>query len=502
MIMLQVNISPEMLVGSYDLYPLDDYINKIAPRPSEEFSCSPNGWMYRRDTMGILPREVLKVFGQRKALRKEQLQANSNAEIIDIIIRDRNNGSRVRKEGVEYKVNEFNVTKPFDDKALLKLEYLSSKELFDLERLCRATAKTKNTGQINRKILINSAYGAMANKYFRYMDNRNASAVTMFGQLVIQWAERKINDYINKVIGTQNVKYVFYIDTDSVYVNVEKLVEKIGISKFRDTNHVVDFLDKFARERVEPMLKEAFAELSEYMNNMKSYMNMDREVIAMADIKSDGLGAFWTGKKRYALNVFDNEGVRYAEPQLKIMGIETQRSSTPKIVSKGLEDSIRIMLQDGVKPLQRYVEDYRNEFLMNYRNIDYKEMASVSSANNLEKYSDENIMPIKGCPGHIKGALAYNRIVRDRNEGLPIREGMKIMQLMLNPSNPFKTDRIAWESGENIPYELNDILDHVDYTSVLNKHFFPSLSRITEACNISYEFEDYEGVDEFIDTFF
>lgn len=497
MIMLQVNTSPEMLVDKFDVRPLAEYINKIAPRPSDEYSCSPNGWMYRKDEMGVLPREVLKVFKQRKSLRKEQLQANENAEKIEMIIRHED-----LSNGIDGDLHQFNLAKELTDEDLSILKTWNKKSLTQLEDMCRALAKTKNTGQLNRKILINSAYGAMANKYFRYMDTRNAEAITMFGQLTIQWAERNINNTMNKIVGTKDEKYVFYIDTDSVYVNVEKLVEKIGLSRFKDTNHLVDFLDRFAVEKIEPMLTKAFKELAEYMNNTESYMNMDREVIAMAELGTEGLGAIWTGKKRYALNVFDNEGVRYAEPQLKIMGIETQRSSTPKIVGRGLEEAIRVMLQEGITPLQKFVENYRNKFLLNYRELDYKELAGVSSANNLEKYSDENMMPLSRCPAHVKGALAYNRLVKERNVSTPIREGGKIMWLQLKPSNPYKSDRFSWESGENIPYEFRDVLDYVDYMSILDKHFFPALKRLTDAGGFSYENETTVGFESFENLFF
>ncbi|UQJ95772.1 DNA polymerase [Klebsiella phage CPRSB] len=54
-IIRQVNISPETIMGSFAVRALEEYINKTAPRPSDEFSCSPNGWMFRRDIKGVIP---------------------------------------------------------------------------------------------------------------------------------------------------------------------------------------------------------------------------------------------------------------------------------------------------------------------------------------------------------------------------------------------------------------------------------------------------------------
>ena len=69
--------------------------------------------------------------------------------------------------------------------------------------------------------------------------------------------------------------------------------------------------------------------MHQYVKSYEQKMEMSREVIADKGI--------WTAKKRYILNVHDNEGVKYKEPQLKIMGIEAVKSSTPEPVVKRLK---------------------------------------------------------------------------------------------------------------------------------------------------------------------
>lgn len=475
-IIRQVGISPETLVGSFAAASMQDYINKVAPRPSDQYSCSPNGWMYRKDIDGVIPVEIAKVFFQRKAQKGVMLTCDRNAERVKEALHDvRGNISEL----------DFDVRKDFDEESKSKLHELSKNALESLLDQCERASMAADTAQHNRKILINSLYGALGNIHFRYYDLRNASAITLFGQLALQWIERKVNEYLNDVCKTENFPYVMYGDTDSIYINLDNLIERVGgESKFRDTDHLVDFLDKFAKEKLEPAIDKAFRELCEYMNNKEHLMFMDREVIAGPPLGSKGLGGFWTKKKRYALNVWDNEGTRYADPKLKILGLETQRSSTPKAVQKALKECIRRMLQEGEESLQKYFKEFQAEF----KQIAYTQIAGVSSANNIMKYSDSLGFPIKGCPKHVKGALAYNRFCSQLDGVDPIREGDKVMMLPLMARNPLMEASISWPSGLKMPKELEDaLLPVIDYHTLFQKTFELPLQAMTEHTPIDYE---------------
>lgn len=473
-IIRQVNISPETLVAPFMAAPIEDYINRVAAKPSEEYSCSPNGWMFRKDIDGVIPVEIAKVFFQRKAQKGVMLTCDRNKERVK--------GSSER--GGERDIDWIDVRKDFDDDTISKLHTLHEDAILALIEKCERASMAADTAQHNRKILINSLYGALGNVYFRYYDLRNASAITLFGQLALQWIERKVNEYLNGVCKTEGVSYVFYGDTDSIYMCVDNLIERVGgEARFTDTNHLVDFLDKFAKEKLEPAIDAGFRELCEYMNNKEHLMFMDREVIAGPPLGSKGLGGFWTAKKRYALNVWDNEGTRYAEPKLKIMGLETQRSSTPKAVQKALKECIRRILQEGEESLQVYYKEFEEEF----RRLPYQSVAAVSSANNLMKYSDSAGYPTKGTPKHVKGALAFNRMAKDLGVE-PLREGDKVMMLPLRPMNPFKEESISWSSGTKLPPGMEKpVLDYLDYPALFAKTFVKPLSSITEACAIQHE---------------
>ncbi|ARW57470.1 DNA polymerase [Serratia phage X20] len=474
-IIRQVNISPETLAGQFQLHPIHDYINKVAPRPSDEYSCSPNGWMYDKSYQGVIPEEITKVFYQRKEHKGYMLGAQRNMELIKEALHHDTFGSGG--------VPDVDVRNDFDDETKALLSTMSKEALKQFLDKCDRASIAGNTAQINRKLLINSLYGALGNVWFRYYDLRNASAITLFGQMAIQWIERKINEYMNKVVGLEDHKFVIAGDTDSVYICVDKLIDKVGEDKFRDTNHLVDFLDKFGKEKLEPAIDSGFREMCEYMNNREHLMFMDREAISGPPLGSKGLGGFWTAKKRYALNVWDMEGTRYAEPKLKIMGLETQKSSTPKACQKALKECIRRMLQEGEESLQTYFKEFEHEF----KQQDYKTIAAVSSANNIMKY-DVGGYPGPKCPYHIRGILTYNRATKGMPNVTAITEGEKVMVLPLREQNPFGDTCISWPSGSEITPEIrSEVLKWIDYPALFNKTFVKPLTSFTEAAKIDYE---------------
>ncbi|WCZ66241.1 DNA polymerase [Yersinia phage MHG19] len=474
-IIRQVGISPETIVGTFPLSPLHEYINKTAPRPSDEYSCSPNGWMYRKDIDGVIPVEITKVFYQRKEWKNKMMAAKRNKELLNVV---KLSGKYGTNEGFE----DVNMEVDFSDEVRAQIKLVNESVIDRLLMEADHMITLGDTNQQNRKILINSLYGALGNIYFRYYDLRNASAITMFGQLAIQWIERKVNEYLNKVCKTEGESFVIAGDTDSIYVCVDKVLDMIGEDRFQTTDQKVEFLNQFAKKKMEPAIDEGFVELCEYMNNKEHLMFMDREAISCPPLGSKGAGGFWKAKKRYALNVYDMEGTRYAEPHLKIMGMETQQSSTPEAVQNSLEESIRRMLQEGEESLQEYYKQFESE----YRKLDYKQIAAVSSANNIEKYNDNGYPGFK-CPFHIRGVLTYNRATKGF-EGLnPIMEGEKVMVLPLREGNPLGDRCISWVSGTELPQEIrHDVLAWLDYQSLFDKTFVKPLSGMGEACGMDY----------------
>lgn len=326
------------------------------------------------------------------------------------------------------------------------------------------------------KIAINSCYGALGNAYFRYYDLRNAEAVTLTGQVIIKWSANHFNEFLDKTIGVKKDRVVA-IDTDSCYISFEDFVEKFYPDKGLEPT--INMLDQLAEKKIQPLLNQWYAELATYMNHYQSVMYMKRECIAST--------GFFIAKKRYALSVWDNEGVRYKEAETKIMGIETQRSSTPQYARDALKEAIDMILdgqRDNLIQLVNRVEKH-------YQDVDYRQIAGVSSANNLAKYTAPGMQPGFKCPGHLKGVLAYNRVAHKLDGVDPIKEGEKIAVILLRTPNRYGSDRFAFLSGSRIPDAMDPpmILRHLDRNLMFEKSFVKPLATICDAIGWKYKDE-------------
>ena len=213
------------------------------------------------------------------------------------------------------------VQKFFDDR--LKYKKLMQKAQADFQETGALHHKNEiskyNNFQMARKIQLNSLYGALANQYFRFYDDRIAEGITMSGQLIIRDTAKALDAYMNKVCGTDDKVYSFYSDTDSCYVTCKNLVENFFPDKGRDKT--VELLDKIGTDKIEPAIDQAMVKLANYTNAFEKKIFFKREVIADKGV--------FVAKKRYALNVLDDEGLRLKDPKLKVMGLEIVRSSTP-----------------------------------------------------------------------------------------------------------------------------------------------------------------------------
>ena len=136
----------------------------------------------------------------------------------------------------------------------------------------------------------------------------------MSGQVSIRWIEMRMNGYLNKLLQTEGIDYVIASDTDSIYLNLGPLVTKFFSNISDDKTKIVGILDKICEDKLEPFIEQSYQNLADYVSAYEQKMFMKRENIADRGI--------WTAKKRYILNVWDSEGVRYEDPKLKIMGLE------------------------------------------------------------------------------------------------------------------------------------------------------------------------------------
>ena len=367
--------------------------------------------------------------------------------------------------------------KIYQERTIYKKRMLKAKQEYEKNPstdLKKEIARCNNI-QMARKIQLNSAYGAIGNEHFRYYRLEIAEAITMSGQLSIRWIQNHMNEYLNKLLSTKEEDYVIASDTDSIYLNLGPLVNKFFSNKSGDKAAIVTILDKICQEKLEPFIERSYEELATYVAAYEQKMKMKRENIADRGI--------WTAKKRYILNVWDSEGVRYAEPKMKICGMETARSSTPAFFRDKLLKAYDIIINQDNDVLIDYIdkvkEDTKKEECVN--------IAFPRGVNGLKKYKSGSDIYSKGTPIHVRGALLYNHHV-SRNKlthKYPlIQEGEKIKFLYLKTPNPIQENVISF--FQNLPPEFN-VEKYVDFNKQFEKSFFEPLKNVLECIGWDYE---------------
>jgi DNA polymerase elongation subunit (family B) len=326
-----------------------------------------------------------------------------------------------------------------------------------------------------KKISLNSAYGAIGNQYFRYFKLANAEAITLSGQVSIRWIEEKINKYLNKILKTNDVDYVIASDTDSIYLNMGPLVETVYKGREKTTESIVSFLDKVAQVELEKYIESCYQELADYVNAYAQKMQMKRENIADRGI--------WTAKKRYILNVWDSEGVRYDQPKLKMMGIEAVKSSTPAPCRQMIKDGLKIMMSGTEEEVIEYIDNCRTAF----KKLPPEQIAFPRTASDVRKYRSQSDIYMKGTPIHVRGALLFNHYIKDRNltnKYSLIGNGEKIKFIYLKKPNIIQENIISFI--QDFPTELG--LDkYIDYELQFEKSFVEPLKAILDAIGWNVE---------------
>lgn len=439
-LIMQFNISPDTIidVSSSDVQ-LRQFLSSINVESllnrqidtqevkKRNYSLTPNCQVFDNSRKGFLAEIMETMFVDRQRYKKEML--------------------KTEREYEEYK----NDSNPDSSK---------------LTELRNKISKFKNL-QLVKKVCLNSGYGAIGSPYFFLFDVRQAHAITSSGQLCIRWIERKINEYMNKILKTKDVDYVIASDTDSIYLNMSGIVDRVFSSQ-DDTKKIIKFMNKVCEEKLQPFINESYAELSEYLNSYSQRMIMKREALADKGI--------WIAKKRYILNVHDNEGVQYEKPKLKIMGIEAIKSSTPAACRAKIIDALNIILSSTEDELQSFIANFRNEF----KKLPAEEVAFPRGVNGLSVYSDNDFLYKKGTPIHVKGSLIFNHYLdkmKLEKKYQKIQEGEKIKFLYLKEPNQFKSPVLSFLSS--IPKEFQ-VENLIDYETQFDKSFLEPLKLILD----------------------
>jgi DNA polymerase elongation subunit (family B) len=428
---ITLNISPEtklgkVIEGDYkngeevNLRLLNGRIHKLSSSAfckflkDEKVSLSQAGVLYSQKSKGVIPNLIDQIY-------KERVDTKSEL-------------SKLKKTGKK------------DRESMLKLTY------FD-------------TLQYTLKILLNSIYGTFANKHSSLMDIDNAMSITMTGQSVARAGGYILDEYVNRVYGIRE-SITKYGDTDSVYVSIDSVLTKLGIPLTADGKITED-----VHEIVNALDEHVNTEILEWAR--KELYSIDPRYVFKREIISD-VGIFLQ-KKRYILHVLDDEGV--AVDKFKYTGIELVRSTTPKKVKKFIENIIKtsLLTQDFKKTNDVYRTSYED-----FQNLDPNDIAARTSINNLEKYTEGASLYKykKGTPSHVKGAIAYNILIKecniaDRHEA--IQSAQKVKKLYC-AKNKYGLDAICYIS--TLPEEFGI---KIDWDKMFSKLVTQPTERLYEA---------------------
>ncbi len=446
-LIMMYNISPETLIDfnkqeTRDTYPevyqwYLDNVNSINVESmlKEEIDLSilkkynmtmtPNGAIFTREFQGFLPKLMEEMYEDRKRYKKKMLE---NQKKLETATED--------KEVLENNITKF------------------------------------NNFQSAKKITLNSAYGTIGNEHFRFFDIRIAEAVTSSGKLSIRWIENKVNDFMIKSVGVDK-DYIIASDTDSIYIDFEEFVKK----NFKDDDRdiVCDKINSYCNDVIQKYIDKSYKELDSYVNAFAHKMNMKREAIFTRGV--------WTAKKRYLLNVLDNEGVKYSKAKVKIKGMEGIKSSTPTIIRDKMKEAYGIILNESESDLIKFVDKFRKEF----QSYPIQDISFPRSCNGIDKYSDSNSIWKKGTPIHVKGAIAYNHLLKKlslEKKYEKIKEGDKVRYFYLKEPNPIGCNCISFPLILPDEFELKSYLD---YNIQLDKVFVDPLKIILDAINWKVE---------------
>lgn len=390
----------------------------------KKMTITPNGQLFRTDKKGMLAELMEEMFAERSKYKKRELAAKK----------------------------AYNETADPDEKK--KQQYLATRYA---------------AIQMALKITLNSAYGSIANQHFRFFDVRLAEGVTLSGQLGIRWIQNAMNAYFNKLLKTTKEDYILASDTDSIYLHMETMMEKLMDTS--DPKKVIKVMDKLCEEKIMPYIDSSYKELAEYVNAFAQKMVMKREALADQGI--------WVGKKNYILSVYDNEGVWYETPDVKIVGWGSARSDKPRVCRDKLKEVIKLVLYKELPDVLEFVEKFRGEFDA----LPIQKVACPTGLNDMEKWADSNSVFIKGAPIHVKAALMHNHIIHTwdlERKYKPLSSRNKIRYVLLKEPNPFQSTVIGFQDVIPQEFELEKYLDKAEQ---FHKTFLGPLELVLESIN-------------------
>jgi Kyanoviridae DNA polymerase len=435
-LIVQYNLSPETFIGIHrELFEVEDILNGSlsSVELDDDVVIAANSSLWMKDKQGFFPEIIETKLKERKFFKNKMMDAK---------IRNEKNPSK------------------------------------DIE----AEIATYHNMQNAKKVQLNSLYGAAGNKHFRWYKLEMAEAITKTGQVAVKWVEKHINEFLNTSLETTGKDYVIAIDTDSNYIALGDMIKKFSRKtdlegQLQDCIHVADEL---IQNKIDTILANFFS----YTRGYKPFLSMKREAVANKGI--------WTAKKKYVLNVYNDEGVQLTKPKLKIVGIEAVKSSTPQVCREKIKEAIRMIMESTNDSLIDFIEKFRIEF---YK-FEFENIAIPVGVHNIRKYTSKDGWYEKGCPINVRGAILFNRHLKNfgvENKYQRIQDGDKTKYCYIKKPNPL---------GENVisclvilPKEFG-VHEYIDYDLQFEKTFLSPIKSILAA--IGWKSEIVSSLEQFM----
>jgi len=431
-LMLQYNMSPETYVPDAREYVTQEMVlNDQFTNENKDYSVCANGVCFTNAKLGIIPEIIQEYYGNRSKIKKNMLAVEQAAET--------------------------------------EQDHIKKKEL-------KKEITQLHNAQMAIKIAMNALYGAIANIYFLYYIGEMAEAITTSGQLSIRYAEKSVNDFMNKFMKTEGLDFIVYIDTDSIYVDMAPIIEKVFGTIDIDKKTGEEFLDKVCREKIEKIIEDGYEKLAKQMGAYRNAMAMKREKITDKSV--------FVAKKRYVMNALNSEGVHYEEPKISVTGLESVRSSTPEICREKLKGSFKVIMNGNELETQEFVQNFKTEFY----SLPAESVAKISGTDDIEKYTDRKTGSYKkGCPMHVRGCILYNNFLKEKglqHKYPEIQSGDKVKFVYLKTPNPLRENMISFPNV--LPKEFG-IDQYIDYETQFNKVFLSPIDNLLQAIGWSAE---------------
>jgi len=387
------------------------------------------GAVYRKDTQGVIPQLVTKIYGGRKQAKKEQFQWEQKS--IDL-----------KEQGKDH----------------------SQEDHF---------ATLKNTEQMTAKIQINSLYGALAAKHFSMYNEQIAQSITGSGRYFIKMLANDVEDKLQSMIKSKE-PYIVAGDTDSIYFQIAPFIDKYTQGK--TITEKTKWADAFYKKVIEPVVQKSIQTLAENLNAFDpSYIGAEREIIADAGM--------FVAKKKYAARVRDLEGKIYPEndPYMKIQGLEIIKGGTAPFSKKYLKEAVPVILDSDEDGIREWFNNVRSKFLQ----VPLDEISNTAGVSKV--YNPDWGKVINGR----KVSIPFgSRICVTTNKYLEAQEltenyskiegGDKIKVLFLRQPNALSSEAFAYNDVRFAEMFKKDI----DYDTTFQKFFVSPLQGMLDAIGI------------------